>query len=261
MKRSYKTLSKYIDVNMICNMTIGICQCRNFMKVKVNPSSSQCQLYLDVDCSKISYDSEPSAVVLDEAVNKTLAKQARRQTIKRKTKLRDWQVNQDKEISGSGDSENDDDTNDTEDKDGENENIGYEENITTIDLLSQDEVLANSLLSSIDPNTTSKSEMKEAFCRDVDTFSWDFMELEKKTDSRHTIDHLLDLHLEYDYASPALTKDKWKEEATKPSSNGPAPRWHGIIAAVIFCVCGVLVAVVLCCGLWQLAAQLVIILM
>ena len=84
---------QYIDVNMICNMTIGICQCRNFMKVKVNPSSSQCQLYLDVDCSKISYDSEPSAVVL-EAANKTLDKHERRQTIKRKTKLQDWQVNQ-----------------------------------------------------------------------------------------------------------------------------------------------------------------------
>ena len=120
-------------------------------------------------------------------------------------------------------------------------------------MLSQDEVLATSLLSSIDPITTSKSEMKEAFCRDVDTFSWDFMEQEKKSDSGHTIDHLLNLHLEYDFASPALTEDKWKEEATKPSSNGPAPRWHGIIVAVMFCVCGVLVAVVLCCGLWQLA--------
>ena len=34
--------------------------------------------------------------------------------------------------------------------------------------------LENSLLSSIDPKAASKEEIKEAFCRDVDSFSWDF---------------------------------------------------------------------------------------
>merc|ERR1712126_196720 len=34
--------------------------------------------------------------------------------------------------------------------------------------------LENSLLSSIDPNAASKDEITEAFCRDVDSFSWEF---------------------------------------------------------------------------------------
>ena len=142
------------------------------MKIKILPSSSQCQLYLDVDCSDITYDSQPSAVVLD-AVNKTLlSKKASRQASKSKTKSR---RTEDKlhnlESSGSGDSENEDETNDTEDEYDvelgeddyrENEDIALKEDIKTINLLSQDEVLANSLLSSIDPRTASKSEIKEA---------------------------------------------------------------------------------------------------
>ena len=36
--------------------------------------------------------------------------------------------------------------------------------------------LENSLLSSIDPNIASQAEITEAFCRDVDSFSWEFAE-------------------------------------------------------------------------------------
>ena len=36
--------------------------------------------------------------------------------------------------------------------------------------------LENSLLSSIDPDTATKAEITEAFCRDVDSFSWEFAE-------------------------------------------------------------------------------------
>ena len=40
--------------------------------------------------------------------------------------------------------------------------------------------LENSLLSSIDPNTASQTEITEAFCRDVDSFSWEFAEAKRE---------------------------------------------------------------------------------
>lgn len=40
--------------------------------------------------------------------------------------------------------------------------------------MAPNETLANSLLSSLDPNTTSEADLKEAFCRDIDSFSWEF---------------------------------------------------------------------------------------
>merc|ERR1719244_362231 len=63
-----------MDMNLICNTNItmqagGKCECRSDMKW--NTQNSECQLYMDVDCSSITYDTEPSPVIL-EAVNKTL---------------------------------------------------------------------------------------------------------------------------------------------------------------------------------------------
>ena len=40
--------------------------------------------------------------------------------------------------------------------------------------------LENSLLSSIDPETASQTEITEAFCRDVDSFSWEFAEAKRE---------------------------------------------------------------------------------
>ena len=90
----------------------------------------ECQIYLDVDCSSLSYESEPSPVVLD-AVNKTLEK------------------------------------------------IETEKTSTESSSNSPNASLANSLLSSMDPSTASQEEIKEAFCRDVDTFSWEFAKPER----------------------------------------------------------------------------------
>ena len=93
--------------------------------------ANECQIYLDVDCSSLTYESEPSPVVLD-AVNKTLEKI-------------------------------------------ETESSYTESSSST----SPNASLANSLLSSMDPATASKEEIKEAFCRDVDTFSWEFAKPEQ----------------------------------------------------------------------------------
>ena len=40
--------------------------------------------------------------------------------------------------------------------------------------------LENSLLSSIDPDTATKAEITEAYCRDVDSFSWEFAERKRE---------------------------------------------------------------------------------
>ena len=100
-----------------------------------------------MDCSKITYDSKPSSVVL-EAVNKTL------------DKLEEAGTNETKiEVDDSSKPEN--------------ATISASPNAT----------LANSLLSSIDPDKASKDEIKEAFCRDVDSFSWEFAQPERYTSS------------------------------------------------------------------------------
>jgi hypothetical protein len=119
------------------------CQCRrNF---RWNEKAGECQLYLDVDCSDITYDTPPSPVVL-QAVNITLEK------------------------VGGGGSVSDDEEGELSPLD-ENDIIDgsvAEANIT------REESLKNSLLSSIDPVQASEADIREAFCRDVDSFSFEF---------------------------------------------------------------------------------------
>ena len=98
--------------------------------------AGECQLYLDVDCSSITYESKPSTIVL-AAVNKTLDSLEGKNTT---------------EINLSDPSK------------PENQTISASPNAT----------LTNSLLSSIDKDKASKDEIKEAFCRDIDSFSWEF---------------------------------------------------------------------------------------
>lgn len=128
-----------IDNNMICNTNVtiqqgGKCECRQDMRWNTN--DQECQLYLDVDCSSITYDKTPSPVVL-AAVNKTL------ENVEGKNLTAEF---------------TDDGTKLA------NQTVSPSPNVT----------LENSLLSSIDPKAASKEEIKEAFCRDVDSFSWEF---------------------------------------------------------------------------------------
>ena len=111
--------------------------------------AGECQLYIDVDCSDVTYDSKPSPAVL-EAVNNTLEKL---------------------------------DLNETKD------NIDEVKKPKPFDWLSANSTvsdppktaLANSLLSSMDPDKASENEIREAFCRDVDSFSWEFAQPERST--------------------------------------------------------------------------------
>ena len=83
------------------------------------------QIFLDVDCSSITYDTEPSATIMN-AVEKAK-----------------------KEMPVQG----------------ETAPLGRTE--------SANETLANSLLTKIDPKNSTADEIKEAFCRDIDSFSFE----------------------------------------------------------------------------------------
>ena len=131
-----------MDINLICNTNLttsteGRCECRKDMKW--NDQGSECQFYLDIDCTAITYDTKPSPIIL-EAVNKTL------------------------------------------------EDIGDEEvdakPIDANSTITPDESLQNSLLSNIDPEKASQTEIKEAFCRDVDSFSWEFGSVDQQNQNR-----------------------------------------------------------------------------
>ena len=90
------------------------------------------QLFLDVDCSSITYESKPSQTILN-AVEKAKA-----------------------EISE------------------EPSEVG------TLDRTeSANETLANSLLTRIDPENATADEIKEAFCRDIDSFSFEMEVISK----------------------------------------------------------------------------------
>merc|ERR1719204_156174 len=59
-------------MNLICNTNLtmggqGKCQCRTDMRW--NTEAGECQIYMDVDCSDITYDTPPSPTIL-QAVEK-----------------------------------------------------------------------------------------------------------------------------------------------------------------------------------------------
>jgi len=140
-----------LDMNLVCNTNLttgdgGRCECRQDMKW--NTEAGECQLYMDVDCSDITYDTKASPVIL-EAVNKTLEKIAENNTTEVTTVATTTTTTTEANSDLSG-------------------------NDTTPISSSPDEALKNSLLTSIDVNKTSEAELKEAYCRDIDSFSWEF---------------------------------------------------------------------------------------
>jgi len=130
-----------MDINLVCwknstNLTgTTRCSCRRDMKW--NNATGECQLYLDVDCSGITYETKPSPIIL-EAANATMQKQEGKENA--------TLLGEEKETL---------------------------ENSTSIldPALAINQTLSNSLLTSIDPKKASEADIKEAFCRDVDSFS------------------------------------------------------------------------------------------
>jgi len=145
-------------MNLICNTNLtvqagGKCECRTDMKW--NTQRSECQLYMDVDCSSITYDTKPSPVIL-EAVNKTLEKIAE----KNKTDTSTAELIGETTVNAT-----------------ETETAKSNETISQ----NPDEALSNSLLTSLDPKKTSEKDLKEAFCRDIDSFSFEFAQPQRQT--------------------------------------------------------------------------------
>jgi len=119
-----------VDMNLICNwnmenLNIGKCECKKDMQW--NKELGECQIYMDVDCSSITYDTTPSEVILEAA---------------EKAK---------KYIN--------------EDLLGTVVPLGRTE--------SANESLSNSLLTRMDCKNATDAELTEAFCRDIDSFSFE----------------------------------------------------------------------------------------
>jgi len=118
-----------IDINMVCknraDQTGGSCSCKPDMKW--NKEAGECQMFLNVNCTSITYDSKPSAAIL-EASKKAEAE---------------------KVVKVPSESKAD--------------------KVPTIE-----ESKTNSLLSKLDKDKATEEELTEAFCRDIDAYSFDF---------------------------------------------------------------------------------------
>jgi len=181
-----------IDMNLICNTNLtmggqGKCQCRTNMRW--NTEAGECQIYMDVDCSDITYDTPPSPTIL-EAVEK--AKQRLNATEAcpqpkflcedAATCLEEAQIcngvsdcpqwetgpgGEDEECLDAGSGE---EPQEAQQGDPSASTPAPQPH----NQLAPRRQLTNSLLTQIDPKTSSADELREAFCRDVDAYSFEF---------------------------------------------------------------------------------------
>jgi hypothetical protein len=137
-----------IDMNLVCNTNLttqagGKCECKKDMRW--NAQTAECQIFLDVDCSAVTYETPPAPAIL-EAVKRAEAEAAAAAALAA--------------LNGTAAGGN------------------------STDLLApllplnrtqtREESLATSLLSKIDAQKASEQELREAFCRDVDAYSFEF---------------------------------------------------------------------------------------
>ena len=120
--------------------------------------AKECQLYIDVDCSDVTYDSQPSPVVL-KAVDDALQK------------IGDNNITENYLVDAK------------------------DRPVDSTFSPPPNASLENSLLTSINPNEASEHEIKEAFCRDVDSFSWDLAMPDTEEESNWFLDHTLEIAL------------------------------------------------------------------
>jgi len=196
-----------LDLNLICNTnvtmsgTTGKCECRRDMRW--NPMTGRCQIYMDVDCSTLEYSTPVSPPVI------TAIQKARQEIADAAGCPAPSYFCDDGETCVSGgrvcDGVADCPTTETgpggEEEDGcENMETGTIVNSpsTTTSTLSvaptvsltqstcgqggclnrtqtKEESLATSILTKIDPKTATAAEITEAFCRDIDDFSFEFL--------------------------------------------------------------------------------------
>merc|ERR1719187_2019615 len=176
-----------IDFNLICDTKVtvqgapGLCKCRQDMRW--NPQSLQCEMYIDVDCSSFTYDT-PVSPQIAKTVNETIAAVEK---LGNGTLLVDesslfnitsTDVSPCDADIGSGDTDIVNNETSVENNCTESTNMTI---ITDKAIISKDqareilnETLTNSLLGNIDPKTASDNDIKEAFCRDIDSFAFEY---------------------------------------------------------------------------------------
>merc|ERR1719474_111905 len=137
------------DINMVC--INNKCTCRQDMKW--NPKLLECQIFLDVDCSSIDYNTEPSSLV-QAAADKTKQGVLRTETPNAINVLDSLFSGQDLLSSKP------------EDMVKKDEILIVDNRTETIE-----ESLENSLFKYVDTENASEVELTDAFCRDVDAFN------------------------------------------------------------------------------------------
>jgi len=198
-----------IDMNLVCNTNLtlqagGKCQCKPDMKW--NKDKGECQIYLDVDCSTITYDTPPAenilkAIEADHSKNQTAATPADAVSPSSTTTVVVSPSSTTTAAPTQTDSSNnttsatttvDDITTattvapsvtDSVTAGGVGAEAGQaEEDLPPADSRTPtiDESLKTSLLSKIDSNKATADEMREAFCRDIDAYSFDLNEYDGK---------------------------------------------------------------------------------
>jgi len=183
-----------IDMNLICNTNLtmggqGKCQCRTNMRW--NTEAGECQIYMDVDCSDITYDTPPSPTILkavEKAKQRLNATEACPQpkflcedaaTCLEETQICDGNSDCPQWETGPGgeDEECLDDGSGDQPQDAQQTSTPAPQ---PHDKLAPRRQLENSLLTQIDPKQASADELREAFCRDVDAFSFEFAQTPQK---------------------------------------------------------------------------------
>jgi len=191
-----------LDMNLVCNTNLttgsvqGRCQCRRDMRW--NSEAGECQIYMNVDCSSITYDSPVSDTVMEavEKAKQDIADAAGcprpsflcndRHTCILETNICDGVADcprtetspggeEEVGCSGSGDGPQEDSvyipsSNSSVEPGlhicGEGDCLNRTQ--------SKEEALGDSLLTKLDPTTVTPEELTEAFCRDIDAFSFEF---------------------------------------------------------------------------------------
>merc|ERR1712192_348468 len=192
-----------IDMNLICNTNLtmggqGKCQCRTNMRW--NTEAGECQIYMDVDCSDITYDTPPSQTILtavEKAKERLNATEACPQpkflcedatTCLEEAQVCDGVSNCPQWETGPGgeDEECLDDGSGQQPPQGAHQGGQHPQGAPQgdpsastpapqpLNQLAPRRQLTNSLLTQIDPKSASAGELREAFCRDVDAFSFEF---------------------------------------------------------------------------------------
>jgi len=175
-------------MNLICNTNLtiggqGKCRCRtNF---KWNTEEKECQFYNNVDCSDITYDTAASPTILRAVEKAQQRMNATEACPKPKFLCEDAAtcVEEEKVCNGvsdcplfetgpGGEDEECLDDGSGDEPEGESESESAQTSSSQSRLAPRRQ-LENSLLKEIDPKKATADEIREAFCRDVDVFSFD----------------------------------------------------------------------------------------